>query len=90
MYSVLHVSLYRCIYVHIYVYTYTHIYIYIYIYIYFWAPDFCVYMEPSDGRPVLVASLSADNTVKWESTCQEILGLAQSQVSELFAVHRRK
>ena len=56
----------------------------------FWAPDFCIYMEPAEGRPVLVASLGSDNSVVWDSSAQEVLGMSVLEVSELFAAHRRK
>ena len=56
----------------------------------FWAPDFCVYLEPPDSRPVVIASVSSDNTVKWELACQEFLGASEAEMPALFASHRRK
>ena len=54
-----------------------------------WAPDFCIYAEPADGLPVLVASVSSENTVQWENGCQTILGVSPEEASEQLAVHRR-
>ena len=56
----------------------------------FWAPDFCVYMEPPGGRAILIASLAADNSVSWEPSCQEVLEISPAEAEELFATHRRK
>ena len=55
----------------------------------FWAPDFCIYAEPTDGLPILVASVSSESTVTWEKGCQDMLGVSPKEASELLAVHRR-
>ena len=47
----------------------------------FWAPDFCIYVEPPRGQAVLIANLNADNSVAWSSECQEFLGCSADEAA---------
>ena len=56
----------------------------------FWAPDFCIYAEPKDAPPVLLASLDQDNNVKWEESCEANLGLSAKCAADALSIFRRR
>ena len=56
----------------------------------FWAPDFCIYSVPQDGRPILVASVDASCDIAWADGCQHALGVAPREAADMFSVYRRQ
>ena len=56
----------------------------------FWAPDFVIYAEKSQGLPVLLVSVAPDSSIVWEERCQEILDISPSEAGDQLAVFRRK
>ena len=54
-----------------------------------WAPDFCVYNEPSEGMPHLVGSISTSSEVIWDTRAASVFGVDSEELVTLFADFRR-
>ena len=54
-----------------------------------WAPDFCIYEEPTQGPPALIVQLDAENNAIWSEACQVFMGFSSDDAPAKLAAFQR-
>ena len=52
--------------------------------------DFKCPIQPSNGQPILIASVTVDSNVTFEPSCQQVLGVDAKAAADQFSSYRRK